>query len=78
MVGAFFIFCIIMFLRCDMSFDRLIYNDRLKIECMRKLGYKPKEIADEIGFCLATVYNELKRGKVEVFKNGKKRSYIVH
>lgn len=55
-----------------MSFNRLIYNDRLKIECMRKLGYKPKEIADEIGFCLATVYNELKRGKVEVFKNGKK------
>lgn len=55
-----------------MSFNRLIYNDRLKIECMRKLGYKPKEIAEEIGFCLATVYNELKRGKIEVFKNGKK------
>lgn len=33
-----------------MGFNRLIYNDRLKIECMRKLGYKPKEIADEIGF----------------------------
>ena len=55
-----------------MSFNRLIYNDRLKIECMRKLGYKPKEIAEEIGFCLATVYNELNCGRVEVFKNGKK------
>lgn len=39
----------------------LTLNERYVIERMLNKGYKKKEIADAVGCCLATVYNEIKR-----------------
>lgn len=41
----------------------LKWEDCLKIEGALKTGAKPKEIADILGVCLKTVYNEISRGK---------------
>jgi IS30 family transposase len=40
----------------------LTYVQRLKLECYLKTDLTKKEIAEKLGVCLATVYNELKRG----------------
>lgn len=37
-------------------------RERYQIEALYKQGCKPKEIAELLGRCLATIYNELKRG----------------
>ena len=37
-------------------------RERYQIEALYKQGCKPKEIAQLLGRCLATIYNELKRG----------------
>ena len=39
------------------------YTQRLQLEALIKAGLHKKEIAAQLGVCLATVYNELKRGK---------------
>lgn len=39
----------------------LTYEDRLTIDRMLKKGYPVREIADAIGCCRATIYNETKR-----------------
>ena len=36
---------------------------RLKLEALFNAGLNKRDIADNLGVCLATVYNELKRGK---------------
>lgn len=41
--------------------SHLTYNDRLKIDWMIRYGHSKKEIAEEIGCCLSTIYRELKR-----------------
>ena len=38
------------------------YTQRLQLEAFLKAGLHKKDIADKLGVCLATVYNELKRG----------------
>lgn len=43
-------------------------RERYQIEALYKSGCKPKEIAEIIGKCLATIYNELKRGMVELMR----------
>ena len=40
----------------------LTYTDRLKIEWMLSHKYTKRQIAEEIGCCLKTIYNELSRG----------------
>ena len=49
----------------------LTFTERLQIECARKQGLKPKEIATMIGKSVRTIYYELKRGtydhKVNVY-----------
>ena len=40
----------------------LTERERYQIETLYKQGCKPKEIAESLGRCLATIYNELKRG----------------
>ncbi len=45
----------------DRKGKHLTLNDRLTIERMLLKGYSKKEIADVIGCCLATIYNEVKR-----------------
>ena len=40
----------------------LTERERYQIEALYKQGCKPKEIAESLGRCLATIYNELKRG----------------
>ena len=40
----------------------LTERERYQIEALYKQGCKPKEIAQLLGRCLATIYNELKRG----------------
>lgn len=42
----------------------LTENERYQIEVLYRQGYKPKEIAPILGKCLATIYNELNRGKI--------------
>ena len=49
----------------------LTYTQRLQLEGYLKAGLHKKEIARLLGVCLATVYNELKRGECEQ----KKHSY---
>lgn len=44
------------------GYKHLTWENRLTIERMLRKGYKPTEIADVLGCCRATVYNELKRG----------------
>lgn len=43
----------------------LTYTQRLQLEAYLKAGLHKKEIACKLGVCLATVYNELKRGSYE-------------
>lgn len=45
------------------GYKHLTYNDRLKIDIMVRYGHRKEEIAKEIGCSLATIYNELKRGR---------------
>lgn len=42
-------------------YSHLSWNDRLLIDKMIRSGYKPAEIANVVGCCRATIYNELKR-----------------
>lgn len=41
---------------------RIVYEDRKKIEEMKRAGKKVAEIAEIIGVHRATIYNELRRG----------------
>ncbi len=47
------------------KFRQLQYIDRLKLERFLKNGYSKKDIAVNLGVCIATVYNELKRGEYD-------------
>ena len=51
------------------SFKHLQYSDRLKIEAWLNAGYKPKEIAEELGVHISTIYREIKRGGPYVHRN---------
>lgn len=46
-------------------FNHLSFTQRIQIETLYKRGIRVKEIAEEIGVCFKTVYNELKRGEYE-------------
>lgn len=50
----------------------LSYTQRMQLENLYNAGVHKKVIAQKLGVCLATVYNELKRGRCEQ----KKRKYI--
>ena len=41
-------------------YKHLRWEDRLKMEGALKTGAKPDEIAEMLGCCRATVYNEIK------------------
>ncbi|GHW02804.1 IS30 family transposase [candidate division SR1 bacterium] len=43
----------------------LTYTQRLQLEAYLKTGLHKKDIAEKLGVCLATVYNEIKRGAYE-------------
>lgn len=45
------------------KYHHLRWEDRLKLEGALKTGAKPEEIAELLGCCRATVYNEIKRGQ---------------
>ncbi len=51
----------------------LTYVQRLELEACIKAGLHKKVIAEKLGVCLATVYNELKRG--ECIRTKKKNSF---
>lgn len=44
-------------------------RERYLIEFMKKKGYTVKRIAQEMGKCESTIYNELRRGKVELLNS---------
>lgn len=44
------------------GYHHLKWEDRLKIEGALKTGGKPAEIAEMLGVCVKTIYNEIKRG----------------
>ena len=44
-------------------FKQLTHSDRLKIEALDKAGHNKKEIAQQIGVHISTIYRELKRGR---------------
>lgn len=48
-----------------MNHKYLTERERYHIEIYLKEGYTPTQIAEKIGCCRATVYNEIKRGTVE-------------
>lgn len=48
----------------------LTYTDRLKIETLYNRHVPKKEIAAEIGCCLKTIYNEIKRGLYDHLDGG--------
>lgn len=41
----------------------ITFTQRLQLEALLKAGLHKKRIAEQLGVCLATVYNELKRGE---------------
>jgi len=41
----------------------LTYTQRLQLEALFKVNTHKKVIAKQLGICLATVYNEIKRGE---------------
>ena len=43
------------------KYSHLTWDNRLQIERLLRLGYKPAQIAEIIGCCRATIYNEIKR-----------------
>ena len=45
---------------------RLTWNDKLTIEKMLKQGYKAPAIARKLGVHHSTIYDEIKRGQVEI------------
>ena len=47
------------------KFRHLTWEKRLQIEALFKVGYKARQIADEIGCSFKTIYNELKRGEYQ-------------
>ena len=50
------------------KFRHLTWEKRLQIEALFKVGYKARQIADEIGCSFKTIYNELKRGEYDHIK----------
>lgn len=51
------------------KFKHISFNDRLKIEVLRKAGHKPKEIAEILHFHISTIYRELKRGQFDALNS---------
>lgn len=47
------------------SFEQLNFKKRLRIEAMLKHNYSKKEMAEELGVHISTIYRELKRGTYE-------------
>ena len=52
----------------------LTWTQRLQLESLLKAKLKKTEIAGILGVCLATVYNEIKRGKCTLL-NGEAWEY---
>lgn len=52
-----------------MNHKYLTERERYQMEVLLKKKHKPKEIAETLGVCLATVYNEIKRGQVELLNS---------
>ena len=50
-----------------MKFKHFSYNDRLRLEALLKLRHTRKEIASCLGYSERTIYNELKRGYIEIY-----------
>ena len=44
------------------GYHHIQWEQRLKIEGALRTGAKPEAIAQEIGVCKKTIYNEIKRG----------------
>lgn len=44
------------------GFHQLQWEDRITVERMLKVNAKPAQIAEALGVCVKTVYNEIKRG----------------
>lgn len=55
----------------------LTYTDRIKIETLYKIHTPVKIIAAQLGRCVATIYNELQRGSVELLDTHL-RSYVSY
>ena len=43
------------------QYKQLQFRDRLKIEARLNIGYKPKQIAADLGVHVSTIYREVKR-----------------
>lgn len=56
---------------------RLTWNDKLTIEKMLKQGYKAPAIARKLGVHHSTIYDEIKRGRVEIL-DSELRPVIVY
>ena len=46
----------------ERTYKQLNWTSRIKLETMLKHGHSKKEIAEELGVHISTVYRELKRG----------------
>ena len=55
---------------------RLTWNDKLTIEKMLKQGYKAPAIARKLGVHHSTIYDEIKRGRVEVLDYELRPTYV--
>ena len=47
----------------ERAYKQLNWTSRIKLETMLKHGHSKKEIAEELGVHISTVYRELKRGE---------------
>ena len=55
---------------------RLSWNDKLTIEKMLKQGYKAPAIARKLGVHHSTIYDEIKRGAVEILDSELRPSFL--
>ena len=49
----------------ERTYKQLNWTSRIKLETILKHGHSKKEIAEELGVHISTVYRELKRGTYE-------------
>ena len=47
------------------KYSQIDWYKRVKIEARLNIGYKPQQIADELGVHVSTIYREIKRGQYE-------------
>ena len=50
----------------ETGYHHMTWEERLKLDALRRAGVSVADCAQQLGFCQQTIYNELKRGECDV------------